>query len=91
MAKVPKASGGDHGNQYTGGKKSNDAHFATEKQQAKAEARENDDIVSRCRKCESGIVNREMKCEVTLIFTYALPCAIIRTRGEASCFGCCGR
>lgn len=74
MSKVPKASGGDHGNQYTGGKKSNDAHFATEKQnavdesgfsvdqikrfqtlaahpeiveQAKAEARKNDDIVSR--------------------------------------------
>lgn len=74
MAKVPKASGGDHGNQYTGGKKSSDAHFATGKQQAietsgfsadqvkrfqtlaahpeiveqaKSEARENDDIVSR--------------------------------------------
>lgn len=74
MAKVPKASGGDHGNQYTGGKNGSGVHFASTKaevieqagftpkqvqrfetlaanpeivEQAKAEARENDDIVSR--------------------------------------------
>lgn len=74
MAKIPKASGGDHGNQHTGGKKDSGVVFAkpkaeviaqagfTPKQvqrfetlaanpdlvaQAKAEARENDDIVSR--------------------------------------------
>jgi hypothetical protein len=74
MAKVPKASGGDHGNQYTGGKNNIGDNFAKTKaeviaeagftpmqvsrfetlaahpeivEQAKAEARENDDIVSR--------------------------------------------
>ena len=73
MSQVPKASGGDHGNQYTGGKKDTAVHFATKAdiieksgftqkqvqrfetlaknpdivEQAKAEARENDDIVSR--------------------------------------------
>lgn len=74
MAKVPKVSGGDHGNQYTGGKNDTVVDFAKSKadvireagftpkqverfqtlaahpeivEQAKAEARENDDIVSR--------------------------------------------
>lgn len=31
MAKVPKASGGDHGNQYTGGKNDSGVHFASTK------------------------------------------------------------
>lgn len=80
MAKVPKASGGDHGNQYTGGKNDTAVDFAkpkadiirdagfTQKQverfqtlaahpeivaQAKAEARENDDIISR-----SAVLNK---------------------------------
>lgn len=74
MRDVPKASGGDHGNQYTGGKNNTSDNFAKTKAeviaeagftpmqvsrfetlaahpeivaQAKAEARENDDIVSR--------------------------------------------
>lgn len=74
MAKVPKATGGDHGNQYTGGKNDTAVDFGKSKsdvirdagftpkqverfqtlaahpeivEQAKAEARENDDIVSR--------------------------------------------
>lgn len=74
MREVPKASGGDHGNQYTGGKINTDDKFATSKTkvisdmgftpmqvsrfetlaahpeivaQAKAEARENDTIVTR--------------------------------------------
>ena len=74
LSEIPKASGGDHGNQHTGGKKSIDAPFAKTKadtiadigisrdaakryqqmaahpeivEQAIAEARENDDIVSR--------------------------------------------
>lgn len=74
MREVPKASGGDHGNQYTGGKINTDDKFATSKtkvisdmgftpmqvsrfetlaahpeavERAKAEARENDEIVTR--------------------------------------------
>lgn len=74
MRQVPKASGGDHGNQYTGGKINTDDKFAISKTkvisdmgftpmqvsrfetladhpeivaQAKAEARENDTIVTR--------------------------------------------
>lgn len=74
MAKVPKASGGDHGNQYTGGKNNTAVNFGKSKadvieesgftpmqvsrfetlaahpdivEQTKAEARNNDDIVSR--------------------------------------------
>lgn len=74
MRDVPKASGGDHGNQYTGGKVNTDDKFATSKTklladmgftpmqgsrfetlaahpeivaQAKAEAREKDEIVTR--------------------------------------------
>ncbi|MBR1606974.1 MAG: hypothetical protein IJ664_04620 [Clostridia bacterium] len=31
MAKVPKASGGDHGNQYTGGKNNTDVKFGKSK------------------------------------------------------------
>ena len=74
LKEIPKASGGDHGNQYTGGKKAPSSQFAKPKsetlsdmgiaygaakqyqqmadhpeivRQAIAEARENDDIVSR--------------------------------------------
>lgn len=74
MKQVPKSSGGDHGNQYTGGKNDTTVDFGKNKlevirdagftpkqverfqtlashpeivEQAKAEARENDDIVSR--------------------------------------------
>ena len=74
MRELPKASGGDHGNQYTGGKVNTDDKFATSKTklladmgftpmqgsrfetlaahpeivaQAKAEAREKDEIVTR--------------------------------------------
>lgn len=74
MREVPKASGGDHGNQYTGGKNNIGDNFAKTKteviaeagftpmqvsrfetlaahpeivEQAKVEARDNDDIVSR--------------------------------------------
>lgn len=111
MKQIPKASGGNHGNQYTGGKNDNAVVFAKSKEdvireagftpkqvqrfetlaahpevvaQAKAEARENDDIVSRSfvlekiksqkKESEMAEIRRilnEQRSQTTIVKSYA--------------------